>query len=98
MNKFVLISTLIIASAMFISLAESKKQQARYKTWKVRFGKKNEDKQTEEARLDAFSKNCDLIDKHNEKFLNGTASFFADLNENSALVRIYFNQRIPLIL
>jgi len=86
MNKFVLVSTLIIASAMLISFTESAKQKARYNTWKVRFGKKQEDKATEEARLDVFSKNCDLIDKLNEKFINGTSSFFADLNKFSALL------------
>lgn len=60
--------------------------KSRFGSWKTRFGKKNEDKQTEEARLAAFEKNIDLIDKHNEKFLNGETTFTVDLNEHSALL------------
>jgi hypothetical protein len=82
--KCVLLSVLLVL--VIASASARNGVRSRYKTWSARFGKKNEDKATEEARLAVFEKNCDLIDEHNEKFLNGTASFYVDLNAHSALL------------
>ena len=85
--KFLLLSVLLVLA---ISSASSAGLRSRYNNWRARFGKKNEDKATEEARISAFEKNINLIDEHNEQYLNGNSPFFVDLNEHSALVKNTF--------
>lgn len=38
--------------------------------------------------MDVFEKVTELIDEHNEKFLNGDSTFSVDVNEHSALVTL----------
>jgi cathepsin L len=81
--KFLLLSVLLVLA---VSSASSAGLRSRYNNWRARFGKKNDDKATEEARIAAFEKNINLIDEHNEQYLNGNSPFFVDLNEHSALL------------
>ena len=83
--KFILLSILLVLAVASAS-ASRNGVRSRFKTWSARFGKKSDDRSTEEARLSVFEKNCDLIDQHNEKYLNGSSTFYVDLNEHSALV------------
>jgi len=83
--KFLLLSALLVLAVASAS-ANRNGVRSRFKTWSARFGKKTDDKSTEEARVAVFEKNCDLIDEHNEKFLNGSSPFYVDLNEHSALL------------
>ena len=61
--KFILLSILLVLAVASAS-ASKNGVRSRFKTWSAGFGKKSDDRTTEEARLSVFEKNCDLID-HN---------------------------------
>jgi len=83
--KFLLVSiALVFALAVYQAEAKNLGMKARFNTWKARFGKRNDDPATEEKRMCIFENITNLIDNHNEKFLNGDALFSLDLNEHSA--------------
>lgn len=75
----------LIIFVLLVGLVASRKFSGRWASYSARFLKKDESKDVTEERYKKFEKNVETIDEQNEKYLNGTSTFYVDTNQFSGL-------------